>query len=268
MIKLPVFDPKSHKGERGKVLIVGGSHKYYGSPIFNAIGAEQSGADLITLFMPKEHIDAAKMYSLNIFLNDFVTQDLGLRDIGMIMQASEHNHAMLIGSGVALDIDTTHAIELILRDVRIPVVIDGDALQPEILQIKKSSKWIVTPHGGEYKRMFGEAVSEQSVLKNAKKHHMCIVAKGTVDYISDGEQVYANHTGCPQMRVGGTGDALAGIITSYIAQGFSPFEASKAACHYFGALGEFLASESHSITTLGMLHTYAQFCKSFESQYT
>lgn len=262
MMKLPYFDPNSHKGEKGRVLIVAGSHKYYGAPIFNALAAEQAGADLITLFTSPEHTNTAKSYSLNLFLREFVHQDLGLKDIGFIMQESENNHVMLIGSGLGTDVDTAHAIDLILRDINIPAVIDGDALQKSLLDIKGKHHWTITPHRGEYKRVFGEEATPESVLKNAKKYKLCIVAKGPVDYISDGTELYENHTGCPQMRVGGTGDALAGIIASYIAQGLSAFEASKAACHYFGSLGSYMASEIQNITTLEMIHHYAGFCKS------
>lgn len=261
MFKLPVFENDSHKGQHGKVLIVGGSHKYYGSPIFNATAAESAGADLITLFLPDAHVQTAKNHSLNLFIESFVHQDLGLKDIALIVQATAKQDAVLIGSGIGMEIDTQHALKLILSEISKPLILDAEALQPEILELERSSPWLITPHKGEYKRLFGEDATPSSVHKLAKKHDMCIVVKGPTDIIADSEQIYLNTTGCPQMRVGGTGDALAGIITSYIAQGLSMFDASVSACHYFGKLGSSIVKNEQNLTTLKMILNYSSFVR-------
>jgi NAD(P)H-hydrate epimerase len=259
--KLPKFEKNSHKGEKGKVMIVGGSYKYYGAPIFTALAAENSGADLITLFLPNKHIEVAKNYSLNLFLHAFVQSDLGLKDTGLIIDESTRNHVMVIGNGLGIDADTIRAIVMILKEVKIPCVIDAEALVPEILEIKDKSHWVITPHKGEFQRVFGLEASKDNVVRMAKEHGMTILVKGAVDFIAslDG-QLVANETGCPQMRVGGTGDALAGIVASYIAQGLTNFDAAKSATYYFGKVGE-IVSEKDNITAQKLIRNYPKMLK-------
>jgi hydroxyethylthiazole kinase-like uncharacterized protein yjeF len=261
MIKpdLPFKDPNSHKGEKGKVIIVAGNHKYYGAPIITALAAESSGADLITMFMPQEHISTAKSYALNFFLEPFVVGNLGLKDIGLIIEAAKNNHAMVIGNGLGIDIDTQKAILYILAEINIPVVIDAEALIPEILTIKRKSEWLLTPHKQEFYRVFNIEATPENIANMAKKHQITIVVKGKDDIIASPTKVHINSTGCPQMRVGGTGDALAGIICSYIAQGMSPLSAAISACYYYGKSGEELATLKQSFTAEDLVRFYPEF---------
>lgn len=258
IFKLPVFDKNSHKGQQGRVMIVGGSHKYYGAPILNALAAQSAGADLITLFLPEAHMQTAKNHSLNLFIECFVHPDLGLKDIAIIIQAAAKQDAVLIGSGIGDEIDTQKALKLILREVAIPMVIDAEALQPDILKLERSAPWLITPHRAEFKRLFGEEATPESVQHLAREHDLCIVVKGPTDIIAYKNDIYLNTTGCPQMRVGGTGDALAGIIASYISQGLPMFEAAKSACYYFGKLGEKLIESQKSLTSFEMIEEYSK----------
>ncbi len=255
---LPSFDSSSHKGEKGKVLIVAGSHKYYGAPIFTALGAEHSGADLITLFLPEKHLATAKNYSLNLFLDTFIQHDLGLKDIGLIIDEASRNDVLIIGNGVGTDQDTKKAIIKILEEISIPVVLDAEALFPEILNVKRKSEWVITPHKGEFKRLFNLEPTEQNVSSMSKQHDLIILLKAPVDIIAYKGEVHLNKTGCPQMRVGGTGDALAGIVGSYISQGLKPFEAAKSGAYYWGKCGEDYIKHSYTITCLDLIKSYSQ----------
>lgn len=253
---LPHKDKASHKGEYGRVLIVGGSNKYYGAPIITALAAEKSGADLITLWLPQQYLITAQQYSLNLFLNSYVQGNLGLKDIGLITQASKNNHVMIIGNGIGQDSDTQKALLMILQEVEIPLIIDAEALIPQILTINKKAPWIITPHTGEFKRLFGVEADKAIICEKAKEYNLTIVVKGQVDYIADTQRVYENTTGCPQMRVGGTGDALAGIIGSYVAQGLDLYTAAKSACYYFGRAGELLASNRQDFSSYDLMQEY------------
>lgn len=254
----PTRNPNSHKGECGKVLIVAGSHKYHGAPIFNMLAAEMSGADLITLYLPHAHVEVAKNNSLNCFIKNFVKGNLGLKDIGLILEDAKKCDVLLIGSGIGGDNDSKKAIEMILRDITIPVVLDADALFPEILNIKRKSEWLITPHKGEFLRLFGIDASEESVYEMAKKHSLNILLKSPVDIISNGSEKHLNKTGCNQMRVGGTGDALAGICASFIAQRVRVYEAAKAAAYSFGIAGEMLAQKRNFFTTKTLIRHFSK----------
>lgn len=252
----------SHKGEVGKVLIVSGSYRYYGSPILCALGAEVAGADLITLFLPEEHKEAAKNHSLNFFLNSFVHNTLGLKDIGLIVEAARHNDVMIVGPGLGTDNDTKRAVVKLLTEVNIPVVIDAEALFPEIMDIKRSSPWILTPHHGEFKRLFNTLPTEENVQQLAKKYMINLVLKGHVDIVSDGVNLYLNKTGCPEMRVGGTGDVLAGIIGSFIAQKMDIYNACSSAVYHYGKAGEKLASQRWSFSSLELVRYFPSYLSS------
>ena len=111
---LPTRKKTSHKGEVGKVFIIGGSPDYYGAPILSALGAEKSGADLITLMIPKIHNEAAKRYSLNLFLKFFTGDVLSLNDVDEVLDVASQHHALLIGPGVGADLRTQNSIVSIL----------------------------------------------------------------------------------------------------------------------------------------------------------
>jgi hydroxyethylthiazole kinase-like uncharacterized protein yjeF len=249
----------SHKGEMGKVLIVSGSYKYYGSPILCALGAEVAGSDLIILYLPEEHKNTAKNYGLNFFLNSFIHSILSLKDVGMIIDAAKHNNAMIIGPGLGNDQNTKKAVIKILSDITIPTLIDAEALFPEILNIKRSAQWILTPHHSEFTRMFNTLPTPENVQAMARKHGFTLVVKGHVDIISNGQELYLNKTGCPEMRVGGTGDVLAGIIGSFIAQKIEPYQASCSAMYHYGKAGEQLATQQWSFSSYDLAKYFPSY---------
>lgn len=258
-MEIPKRITTSHKSEIGKVLIVSGSYKYYGAPILCALGAEAAGADLITLYLPEEHKDTAKHYALNFFLNSFVHNTLGLKDIGMIVNAAKHADAMIIGPGLGDDKDTKKAVIKILSEVAIPTVIDADALFPGILNTKRVAPWVLTPHYGEFLKMFNTLPTYENTQSLANKHELTLVVKGHVDIVSNGQALYLNKTGCPAMRVGGTGDVLAGIIGSFIAQKMDSYEASCSAVYHYGKAGEKLATQRWSFSSYDLARYFPSY---------
>jgi NAD(P)H-hydrate epimerase len=257
-IKLPPRNPNSKKGDFGKVLVVGGSPNYYGAPILAACGAEYSGADLITLYLPNSYKETARNYSLNFFLKAFKEDALSVADVENIVSDASQNHVLIIGNGIGKSEKTKQAVLEILSKVLIPVVIDAEGLFPEILQVKPDlAQWVVTPHRAEYKRLFETDFDEQTIAKVAQKHNLVILAKCGTDYIVDTNgNLLANNTGCAQMRVGGTGDVLAGITGSFIAQGLNPFEAACSAAYYWGKCGSLLAQSRKWLTAHNMIKEF------------
>ncbi len=260
-ILLPKFESNSRKGEKGKVLIVGGSAKYYGAPIFSSLAAEAVGADLITLCSNADVLNAIKNYSLNIFCHKFMHQDLSLKDIGYIVSLSKKNDAMLVGNGCATDKDTLRAIRTIVQESHCPIVIDGDGLQEKTLLAIKQDTALLTPHKGEYERMFGHAATPEKVQEMAALHNCVILVKGEVDIVACKDDIYLNHTGCPQMRVGGTGDALAGIATAFIAMGLTHYDAAVSAVHYYGCLGQELSKTHFALNTKMLIDNISVFLR-------
>lgn len=94
----------------------------------------------------------------------------------------------------------------------------------------------------------------------AKEHDCTILKKGAVDIIADAQGNYAEHdTGCATMTVGGTGDALAGIVGAWWAQGMSGFDACRAASFYFGACGQELSERRFSLRAHDIVESFPVF---------
>jgi NAD(P)H-hydrate repair Nnr-like enzyme with NAD(P)H-hydrate dehydratase domain/ribosomal protein S18 acetylase RimI-like enzyme len=181
--------PQRKRSQLGKVLVIGGSPQYHEAPILTALGAEAAGADLIHLYTCPNHLEAAKKYSLNFFLYGFAghTGSLGLYDVKIIHEIMQNVDAVVIGNGIGKDFDAKKAVLAIINSDK-PIVIDGDALVPELLKIYnyKKHRWILTPHRMEFERVFGVPASPENILEMSKQHRISLCVKGTVDYIATG----------------------------------------------------------------------------------
>jgi hydroxyethylthiazole kinase-like uncharacterized protein yjeF len=279
-MKTPKHIKSIHKGQLGRVLVVGGSPKYYGAPILTGLSAEAAGADLIHIYTCHKHIEAIKKYSLNFFIESFPEHpgSLSLYDVKKIQQLEID--VIAIGNGMGHDFDAKKAMLAIINSDK-PVMIDGDALVPELLKIynPKKHKWILTPHHGEFQRVFGVDATTDNIEAIAREHSLNLCVKGKIDYIiacndfkidsygllENGHDInremllHSNNTGVNQMRVGGTGDALVGIISSYIAQGFSALQSMIVATHLFGLAGQALAVASVSFTARALIKSYPKY---------
>ncbi|MEM4417308.1 MAG: ADP/ATP-dependent (S)-NAD(P)H-hydrate dehydratase, partial [Nitrososphaerota archaeon] len=130
-------------------------------------------------------------------------------------------------------------------DSKIKAVLDATALFPEVLQTIKGSGFILTPHAGEYRRVFKYELPAtleeraEKVRMEASEHRITILLKGMVDVISDGSTVVLNRKSwdAAAMTVGGTGDVLAGLAAGLMARGANAFEASVAAARVNGLAG-------------------------------
>ncbi|ETO17475.1 hypothetical protein RFI_19849 [Reticulomyxa filosa] len=266
-MKLPYKDPNSHKGQKGKVIVIGGSAKYYGAPILTALGAEKAGADLINVYLPSEHMNTAKNYSLNLFLNPFHQENLSNHDVDKIIENANSCDAVVIGNGLDTNAETKLAIIEILKLVKTNIVIDAEAIVPEILSINSNGKWVLTPHQAEFKRLYGNDFTPVFAKEMAQKYNHTLCIKGKLDYVISEKSLYENHTGCPEMRVGGTGDVLAGIIASYIAQGLEPLEACRSAIYYYGNAGIELNLKKNNFTAYDLIKFYPKYLASIKHKF-
>jgi NAD(P)H-hydrate epimerase len=220
----------SHKGDNGTVAIIGGSTSMHGAPIFSALAAEATGVDLIHVCVPAVHSEVTRMHSLNFQVHPFKGDDLAAQDRAMILELLATMDAAVIGPGIARDTSALRALRDIIEEAPCPLVLDASALQPWTLDAVRGKTTILTPHLGELERM---GVPPDAIGDCAQKHGVCILAKGVVDRIAapDGSvvEIAGGNAG---LTVGGTGDALAGIVAGLLAQGLSPldacYQASKA----------------------------------------
>ncbi|HET7148995.1 MAG TPA: NAD(P)H-hydrate dehydratase [Candidatus Nitrosopolaris sp.] len=225
----------SRKGDNGIVLVVGGSRIYHGAPILASIAALRSGTDLVFTAVPKSNIMPVRAYSPDIIAlplpDDKLTSGLVNRLMAMLPKKP---HAAAIGMGMSLA-KPEALVSLIrqLRNAEIKLLLDASALIPGILQEISGTGTIVTPHMGEYTRLFekhpGSTEDEQisAVQTAAKDYGITIVLKGSINIISDGvgEQTAAIRRSTPAMTVGGMGDILSGLTVGLLTK-YSSFNAS------------------------------------------
>ena len=234
----------SHKGENGKVMVIGGNAMFHGAPILCALGAEYSGVDLVFPFIPPCHAQVARTYSLNFILQAFVKDRLTSQDIKRILKFSEKVDVVVIGPGLGNEKDTLKAVKELLSKLNKATVVDASALMythnlPKIT--------VLTPHRGEFKELTGDDPTSKNVQKWARNLNAAIVVKGPEDIIADKDELIINKTGNALMTVGGTGDVLSGLIGGLMAQGHEPIDACQIATSTLGEIAEYLAKDQNSL---------------------
>lgn len=247
----PPRKPWAHKGDFGRVFVVGGSNVHSGSPAFNAIAALRAGADIVTV--------AGPMRAMNItaaFLPDIITimldGDLEPKHASYIIAAASSADALVIGCGLAQNEESYEAIREIILGLDLPMVIDAEAIRAiaENLPILEGKHAVLTPHANEFAALTGEVVSTDDASKRMEhvKHWATelgatILLKGHIDVMSDGKFSLLNETGSPYMTKGGFGDTLAGIAGALLARGASTIEAAYGAAYINGRAGELAAKK-------------------------
>ena len=243
---IPSRKAKSRKGENGVVLVVGGSYIYHGAPILSSIAALRCGTDLVYTAVPKINVTATRSVSPNLIVLPLVDQKLTRGAVNKLLGVLPRNiDSATIGMGLAVQ-EKNALINLIKslldRDVRLSL--DASALIPEVLPFLPDKNVVVTPHAGEFKRLFGIAPSNSKqeriaiVEKNAKENGITVLLKGATDIISDGKTTFLNEKKTPAMTVGGTGDVLSGLVAGMLSKNRNPLESAAAATYINGLAGK------------------------------
>ncbi|MFP4022721.1 MAG: NAD(P)H-hydrate dehydratase [Candidatus Paceibacterota bacterium] len=237
----------SKKGDFGKVLVISGSRKYTGSPIFNAVSALRAGADLTYIITHPRAAQVAASFAPDIITIP-LADELSFSDVKKIAEESRNFDSLVIGGGLCRDLETFKVIRDLISEIEIPMVIDAEAIRAlaEDKNIFSKKKAILTPHAEEFRVLSGEEISddmENKVKRQAAELNSVILLKGHNDIISDGKEVLMNETGDPFMTKGGFGDTLAGITGALLARDPERLlEAAHLAAYINGRAGE-MASE-------------------------
>jgi len=239
----------SHKGENGKVMVIGGSWLYHGAPFLSAMASLRCGVDLAYIAAPEKIATAIRALSPNIIVLPLSDLKLTRGVAKRVLKILPEIDSMVIGPGLASGGEA--GIELVVKEALAlgkGIVLDATALYSSILEKVSGGKVVLTPHAGEFKRVFGKDVPSKLdervklVKEEAEKNRVTILLKGRFDVISNGVEVMVNKTGTPAMTVGGTGDVLSGIVAALLAWGNDPFEAAASAAWINGKAGELATS--------------------------
>ena len=270
---IPPRKTKSRKGDNGTVLVVGGSYIYHGAPILSSVAALRCGTDLVYTSVPKINVGPTRAISPNLIVIPLVDQKLTRGAANKLLGSLPRNlDSATIGMGLAIQEKNAllHFIKSLLdRDVRLSL--DASALIPEALSLLPNTNSVVTPHAGEFKRLFGESPPLSKlerikvVEKMAKEHKLTILLKGSTDVISNGSSTFLNEKKTPAMTVGGTGDVLSGLVAGMLSKNRNALQSAAAATFINGLAGKAVQKKlGLHMTSMDLLDALPAVMKPFD----
>ena len=270
---IPARKSASRKGDNGIVLVVGGSYIYHGAPILSSLAALRCGTDLVYTSVPKINVTPTRAISPNLIVIPLVDQKLTRGVVNKLVGAIPRNlDSATIGMGLA--IQEKNALlnlvkSLLDRDVRLSL--DASALIPGVLPLLENKNVVVTPHAGEFKRLFGQTVPSSKneriklVEKTAKKYGITVLLKGSTDVISNGSDTFLYSKKIPAMTVGGTGDVLSGLVAGFLSKNRNTLESAAAATFINGLAGKAAQKKlGLHITSMDVLEELPFVMKTFD----
>ena len=233
----------SNKGTYGHALLIAGQNKTMGAAILTAAACAYTGSGLTTACIPQSGLTALNTYMPELMA--IIRKENELPDINWGQYS-----AIGIGPGLGKDDEALTLLKSALTNYNKPIVVDADGLnllsENQSLLKTLPTGSILTPHMKEFDRLFGEHTSWwqriQTAIKKAQEYNIYILLKNdyTITATPEGN-VYFNSTSNPAMAMGGMGDVLTGIITSLLAQKYSPQEACIIGAYIHGKAGDELA---------------------------
>ena len=246
-------NPTAHKGDFGRLLVIGGSEVYYGAPTLVSLGAMRTGVDLVYLAAPAKAAYAISSMSPDLITVKLEGANLNPGNMETLIPYLSLVDTVALGPGLGLSPETLEFVKLCVKEVEKAgksLLLDADGLKA-FAKFKRPLKvpLVLTPHVSEYTILTGETLPENlneralAMQKTAKKLGAVVLVKGKVDVICDAFRFKFNFTGNAGMTVGGTGDVLSGIVGGLMAQHIDPFESAVAGAFVNGAAGDFVAEE-------------------------
>ena len=246
----PLLRPRRNftgKRDYGSALVMAGSLGMMGAAVMCARAALRCGAGLATV-----HSARCGMPVIQTAVPEAMFEPDSSENFISDMSVHHNHQVVMAGPGIGTREKTANALADLLKKVKSPLVLDADALNciaqhPEMLPLLPPQT-VITPHQGEFDRLFGEQQTAEQRLKKAiemaqyyniiivlKSHHTAIVRPTG--------RVYFNSSGNPGMATAGAGDVLTGVIGAFIAQGYRPDLAAPIGVYIHGLAGDLAASE-------------------------
>jgi NAD(P)H-hydrate epimerase len=238
--RLPRLQATMHKGDRGRVCVVGGADGMTGAALHAARAALAAGAGLVKLVAAKETIAAARAT-----LPDVLTVESALADLEpAAAEALEWADAVVLGPGLGREASRERFLAAALARRVVPTVLDADALH--LFKGSADRPLVCTPHVGEFRALAGDALADQvandrwgAAAKAAAKLKATVLLKGVPTVVADLRgPIHVVASGNPGLATGGSGDLLAGFVGAFLARGMAPAEAAALGAHALGRAAE------------------------------
>lgn len=239
--------PFTGKRDYGSAMIMAGSVGMMGAAVMCAKACMRAGAGLATVHTARSGYPIIQTAVPEAMFepdrNEHIITDMNLH----------HDHqCVAVGPGIGTHEHTINALESLLKTCRTPLILDADALncisrRPTLLSMLPLNT-VITPHIGEFDRLFGEHTQAEDRLRKAiemaKYYNIIIVLKGhCTAVIRPTGKVYFNSTGNPGMATAGAGDVLTGVIAAFMAQGYRPEHATLLGVYIHGLAGDLACEE-------------------------
>lgn len=253
---LPARKLDCHKGDFGRVLIVGGARGMSGAVALAGSAAVRSGAGLVTLAVPRSAQAAAAAFEpscMTVGLPEANTGRFSLAALPALRPLLRVATVLAVGPGLGRSPAVTALACRWFLEASQPGVFDADALfalaqRRELLSAAPFPR-ILTPHAGELARLTGVSSTasrqelEAAAVDLARRWQCVVLFKGPGTLVTDGKRVSKNATGNPGLATGGAGDVLTGVVAALLAQGLDAFDAARLAAHVHGLAADLAAQE-------------------------
>lgn len=248
-----------HKGTFGTMFSLCGSVGMTGAMIMSTMSALRCGVGMVKCAVPNSiyntvsHVLFEPIF-VNLPENDEGTISYGSLDL--ILKNLNKCTAILLGCGLGRNTDVANVVFKVIEKTDLPIVIDADGINAiskniNILERVKN-RAVITPHIGEMSRLLGISIDEvisnkfRCASKLSKKYQVITVLKGSETIICDKEgRIFVNRVANSGMAKGGSGDVLAGMIASFLAQGITPLDSAICGV-YLHSMAGLLCKEKYS----------------------
>jgi hydroxyethylthiazole kinase-like uncharacterized protein yjeF len=253
-------DPFANKGDYGHSLLIAGGIGKMGAAVIAARACLRSGTGLLTVCVPRSEraiLQSAIPEAMLGFRED-ITDFTSISAIG-------------VGPGIGVGKDSKKILRSLLKHFKGPVLLDADALNVLAANSKLFKKvpkgTVITPHPKEFDKLFGPHATDEerrnAAIDLANKLELVIVLKGHQTLVTTAGCSFLNTTGNVGLAKGGSGDALSGMITALLAQGYVPFVAAKIGVYLHGLAADF-ALDKQSMESMLIDDVIEQFGKAFK----
>jgi NAD(P)H-hydrate epimerase len=256
---VPVRDPRAHKGNTGRALLIGGAPGMTGALVLAARAAVRSGAGYVRVAAPASLHDILTSHLVEpmvIACGEDDQRTLTSSALAKLLHEASRADAVSIGSGLSTRPHAATLVRELVTHLDKPLVLDADALTAlspaesvlvPALKLAPAPR-VLTPHLGEMQRLSGQSPAELEARRIdaargwAQRWGATIVLKGAPTVIASPHgEVTVNPTGNAALATAGTGDVLTGILVALLAQGLAPYDAARLAAHVHGLAGDLIA---------------------------
>jgi NAD(P)H-hydrate epimerase len=231
--------PGSHKGENGRVLIIGGG-PYTGAPTLAGVAALRGGVDIVTIASPRAEVIAE--FSPNLIVHQVGTERITSGEVEGLVDLIHGHDSVVLGPGLGADPETIRAASVLISACD-NLTLDADGLRALAAAEYAPGTIAITPHLGEFAALTSATVPSglteriEVVRAFSRDWNVVTLLKAPIDIISDGTTHRLNKTGNPGMTVGGTGDVLAGLVGAFSTR-LDKLQAAAAAAYLNGSAGD------------------------------